>query len=217
MYGSGFVEPVISGMSLVPLIVIVSVPLGAVGGIAGLFLLNQYLFVLGSPPQMLDVLTMLGFVILIGTVVNNPILIVDRALQLALNAWEVQERLGSPEGELAIAQAVVYMAVAAKSNAVYTAFNEAMALARRSGSLEVPVHLRNAPTRLMKELDYGREYRYAHDEPEGYAAGVNYFPDEMRPVNYYQPVDRGLETRIAEKLAHLREMDRRARQENPGE
>jgi putative ATPase len=137
-----------------------------------------------------------------------------RALAVALQAWDVQERLGSPEGELAIAQAVVYMACAAKSNAVYVAFNAAMEDARARGSLDVPLHLRNAPTRLMKELDYGRRYRYAHDEPEGYAAGENYFPDEMRAVAYYQPVDRGLEARIAEKLAHLRELDRRAGQKS---
>ena len=137
-----------------------------------------------------------------------------RALALALQAWDVQERLGSPEGELAIAQAVVYMACAAKSNAVYVAYKAAMKDARAKGSLDVPLHLRNAPTSLMKELDYGRDYRYAHDEPEGYAAGVSYFPEDMRPSNYYQPVDRGLETRIAEKLAHLRDLDRRARQGN---
>jgi putative ATPase len=133
-----------------------------------------------------------------------------RALSLALQAWDVQDRLGSPEGELAIAQAVVYLACAAKSNAVYQAFNAARKDAGSHGSLEVPLHLRNAPTRLMKELDYGRRYRYAHDEPEGYAAGERYFPDEMQPVQYYRPVDRGLEQRIAEKLAHLRELDRRA-------
>ncbi|MEA3302737.1 MAG: replication-associated recombination protein A, partial [Pseudomonadota bacterium] len=102
-----------------------------------------------------------------------------RALQLALNAWDVQERLGSPEGELAIAQAVIYLAVAAKSNAVYTAFNSAMKTAKNSGSLEVPLHLRNAPTKLMKELDYGKQYRYAHDEPNAYAAGENYLPEEL--------------------------------------
>jgi putative ATPase len=137
-----------------------------------------------------------------------------RALALALQAWDVQERLGSPEGQLAIAQAVVYMACAAKSNAVYVAFNAAMQDARAHGSLDVPLHLRNAPTRLMKELDYGRQYRYAHDEPEGYAAGENYFPDEMKAAAYYRPVDRGLEARIAEKLAHLRALDQQARQKN---
>ena len=135
-----------------------------------------------------------------------------RALTLALQAWDVQDRLGSPEGELAIAQAVVYMACAAKSNAVYSAYKAAMKDAREKGSLDVPLHLRNAPTRLMKELDYGREYRYAHDEPEGYAAGEHYFPDEMSPVSYYHPVGRGLETRIAEKLDHLKALDRQARE-----
>ena len=134
-----------------------------------------------------------------------------RALTLALQAWDVQDRLGSPEGELAIAQAVVYMACAAKSNAVYTAYKAAMKDARDKGSLDVPLHLRNAPTRLMKELDYGKAYRYAHDEPEGYAAGENYFPDEMSPASYYRPVERGLESRIAEKLAHLQALDRQAR------
>ncbi len=130
-----------------------------------------------------------------------------RALEIALNAWQVQERLGSPEGELAIAQAVLYLACAAKSNAVYTAFKTAMKDARQTGSTEVPVHLRNAPTRLMKELGYGKNYRYAHDEPEAYAAGENYFPDELAPRRYYQPVPRGLEIRIREKLARLQELD----------
>jgi putative ATPase len=130
-----------------------------------------------------------------------------RALQLALNAWDTQERLGSPEGELAIAQAVVYLACAAKSNAVYTAWNRAMAEARASGSLEVPLHLRNAPTRLMKELDYGSAYRYAHDEPQAYAAGENYMPEQLQGRRYYIPVDRGLEIKIAEKLAYLHKLD----------
>ena len=133
-----------------------------------------------------------------------------RALTLALNAWDVQERLGSPEGELAIAQAVIYMACAAKSNAVYTAFNQAMAEVKDAGSAEVPLHLRNAPTRLMKELDYGKAYRYAHDEPEAYAAGETYFPEEVGERQYYHPVPRGLEIKIAEKLAHLRDLDRKA-------
>jgi putative ATPase len=133
-----------------------------------------------------------------------------RALQLALSAWEVQERLGSPEGELAIAQAVVYLACAAKSNAVYMAWEAALEDARRSGSLEVPIHLRNAPTRLMRELGYGKRYRYAHDEPEAYAAGEKYFPEGLGPRSYYAPVDRGLEIRIRERLAHLRELDRAA-------
>jgi putative ATPase len=130
---------------------------------------------------------------------------------LCLSAWDVQERLGSPEGELALAQAVVYLACAAKSNAVYTAYNSARSHVRETGSLEVPVHLRNAPTKLMKELGYGRAYRYAHDEPEAYAAGEHYFPDGMAAPGYYQPVPRGPEIRIAEKLAHLRELDRKHR------
>ena len=132
-----------------------------------------------------------------------------RALTLCLNAWDVQERLGSPEGELALAQAVIYLACAAKSNAVYTAYHAARADVTQTGSLEVPIHLRNAPTKLMKELGYGRAYRYAHDEPEAYAAGEQYFPDGMRAPEYYRPVPRGLEIRIAEKLAHLRELDRK--------
>ena len=135
-----------------------------------------------------------------------------RALEVALNAWDAQERLGSPEGELALAQAAVYLACAAKSNAVYTAFGEAMKDAAGLGSAEVPVHLRNAPTRLMKELGYGHEYRYAHDEPEAYAAAEQYFPDGVEPRRYYSPSDRGLEARIAEKLARLRELDRNKRQ-----
>jgi putative ATPase len=133
-----------------------------------------------------------------------------RALQICINAWEAQERLGSPEGELALAQAVVYLACAPKSNAVYIAYNAAMADARQSGSLGVPVHLRNAPTKLMKSLDYGKEYRYAHNEPEAYAAGENYFPDELVGRQYYQPVDRGLEIKIKEKLKHLKELDKNA-------
>ena len=130
-----------------------------------------------------------------------------RALQLALNAWDTQERLGSPEGELAIAQALVYMATAPKSNAVYKAFKAAQSDVRESGSCEVPMHLRNAPTTLMKQLDYGKAYRYAHDEPEGYAAGENYFPESLGKRDYYHPVNRGLEQRIAERLAYLRELD----------
>ena len=131
-----------------------------------------------------------------------------RALQLALNAWDVQERLGSPEGELALAQALVYLACAPKSNAVYMAYNIAHKEAAESGSLEVPVHLRNAPTNLMKSLDYGKNYRYAHDEPDAYAAGENYFPENMGQRQYYRPVPRGLEIKIAEKLARLRELDK---------
>lgn len=132
-----------------------------------------------------------------------------RALQLAMNAWDVQERLGSPEGELALAQAILYMACAAKSNAVYKAYNAARDDVRQHGSMEVPLHLRNAPTKLMKELGYGKKYRYAHDEPEAYAAGEDYFPEEMEPKTYYYPVPRGLEIKISDKLAHLREMDSR--------
>ena len=131
-----------------------------------------------------------------------------RALQLTMNAWETQERLGSPEGELALAQALVYMACAPKSNAVYKAYNEAMSVAKQSGSLPVPNHLRNAPTKLMKDLDYGKEYRYAHNEPEAYAAGENYFPEGLQETRFYQPVLRGLEIKIAEKLKHLRELDK---------
>jgi len=132
-----------------------------------------------------------------------------RALELALHACEAYERLGSPEGELAIAQAVVYMACAAKSNAVYVAFNQAMQDAREQGSLDVPLHLRNAPTKLMKSLGYGKTYRYAHDEPEAYAAGENYFPEELGPRHYYQPVARGMEIKISEKLTHLKELDKK--------
>ena len=132
-----------------------------------------------------------------------------RALQLAISAWDTQERLGSPEGELALAQAVVYLACAPKSNAVYKAFTAAMNDARESGSLEVPLHLRNAPTRLMKNLDYGKQYRYAHDEPEAYASGENYFPEKLENRRYYRPVARGLEIKIAEKLKYLRALDKK--------
>lgn len=130
-----------------------------------------------------------------------------RALQLALNAWQVQERLGSPEGELALAQTVVYLASAAKSNAVYKAYNAAMSHVKQTGTLAVPIHLRNAPTKLMKSLDYGKAYRYPHNEPEAYSAGENYFPDELIGTQYYQPVDRGLEIKIKEKLKHLKMLD----------
>ncbi len=135
-----------------------------------------------------------------------------RAIRLALDAWETQERLGSPEGELAIAQAIVYLACAAKSNAVYTAYKAAMQDAKQSGSREVPLHLRNAPTKLMKSLDYGKDYRYAHNEPDAYAAGEHYFPDDMDAREYYLPVNRGLEIKIAEKLAMLREQDKKAKE-----
>ncbi len=131
-----------------------------------------------------------------------------RALQIALNAWDVQERLGQPEGELAIAQAVVYMAVAAKSNAVYKALGQVKKDIAGLPSYEVPLHLRNAPTKLMKSLDYGKDYRYAHDEANGYAAGEQYFPEEMASKVYYQPVDRGLEIQIKEKMQRLRNLDK---------
>lgn len=131
-----------------------------------------------------------------------------RALGLALNAWDTFERLGSPEGELALAQAVVYLACAPKSNAVYTAFKAALTDAAQSGSLEVPMHLRNAPTRLMKQLDYGKDYRYAHDEANAYAAGEKYFPDELPEKIYYYPVARGLEIKISEKLNYLRNLNK---------
>ncbi len=134
-----------------------------------------------------------------------------RALTLALEACAVYERLGSPEGELAIAQAIVFMACAAKSNAVYAAYNAATEDATRLGSLEVPLHLRNAPTRLMKEIGYGKGYRYAHDEPGGYAAGARYFPDAMPDRRYYVPAPRGLEIKIGEALAARRERDALAR------
>ena len=127
-----------------------------------------------------------------------------RALTLALNAADVYERLGSPEGELALAECVIYLAVAPKSNAVYKAFNEAKALIKKGGTLPVPMHLRNAPTKLMKELDYGKNYRYAHDEEDGFAAGENYFPEGMAAPGFYRPVNRGLEIKIAEKLVALR-------------
>jgi putative ATPase len=130
-----------------------------------------------------------------------------RALDIALGAWDTQQRLGSPEGELALAQAVLYMACAPKSNAVYTAFNAAMAEVRANPSHEVPMHLRNAATTLMKKLDYGDSYRYAHDEPGAYAPGENYFPEELKDRRYYFPVERGLEEKIRQKLEYLRALD----------
>ncbi len=131
-----------------------------------------------------------------------------RALQLALDAWQTYERLGSPEGELAIAQAIVYLASTAKSNAVYMAYKEAKIDAGNSASLDVPEHLRNAPTQLMKQLGYGKDYRYAHDEADAFAAGETYFPDDMADKEYYQPVKRGLELKIKEKLDRLRGLNR---------
>ena len=133
-----------------------------------------------------------------------------------LDAWDAYERLGSPEGELALAQAVGYLACAPKSNALYKAFGEAMEDARKLGSLPVPMHIRNAPTRLMKELGHGRDYRYAHDEEDGYAAGEDYFPEEMEPRQYYHPVPRGLELKIGEKLQKLREKGAASRRRRRG-
>lgn len=133
-----------------------------------------------------------------------------RALEVCINAAESFERLGSPEGELALAQAAVYLAVAPKSNAVYMAYKSVLKEIKEHGSYEVPLHLRNAPTQLMKDLDYGEGYRYAHDEPDAYAAGEDYFPEEMLPREYYQPVSRGLEIKIAEKLARLKALDENA-------
>jgi putative ATPase len=130
-----------------------------------------------------------------------------RALRLALDAAEVYERLGSPEGELALAECVVYLAVAPKSNAVYKAFNEAKAFVKKDGTRPVPMHLRNAPTKLMKELDYGKGYRYAHDEADGFAAGERYLPDGMADPGFYRPVERGLEQRIADKLRELKKLN----------
>ena len=127
-----------------------------------------------------------------------------RALRMALDAAEVYERLGSPEGELALAQCVVYLAIAPKSNAVYKAFNAAKAFIKQDGTRPVPLHLRNAPTKLMKSLDYGKNYRYAHNEEDGFAAGENYFPEGMPAPNWYQPVNRGLEIQIADKLTELK-------------
>ena len=130
-----------------------------------------------------------------------------RALQIALNAWEVQERLGSPEGELAIAQAVSYMAVAAKSNAVYRAVAEISRRVAETGSLEVPMHIRNAPTAMMQDMGYGEEYQYAHDHKDAFVPGESYLPVELHNERYYFPVDRGLESKIAEKLDYLRQLN----------
>jgi len=131
-----------------------------------------------------------------------------RALRLALDAAEVYERLGSPEGELTLAQCVIYLAMAPKSNAVYKAYNEARAWVKKDGTRPVPMHLRNAPTRLMKDLDYGKGYRYAHDEEGGFAAGENYLPEGMAEPDFYRPVSRGLEIKIGEKLRELKERNR---------
>jgi putative ATPase len=134
-----------------------------------------------------------------------------RALRLALDAAETFERLGSPEGELALAEATVYLACAAKSNAVYNAYNQVRAFVAKDQSRPVPEHLRNAPTQLMKQLGYGKLYRYAHDEPEAYAAGEQYLPDGLGDPGWYQPTPRGLEGKIAEKLAYLRKLDAEAK------
>lgn len=133
-----------------------------------------------------------------------------RALEISINAWQSFERLGSPEGELIIAHAISYLACAPKSNAVYNAFNQAMAYVKSTPSYDVPLHLRNAPTELMKTEEYGAEYRYAHDEPEGYAAGENYFPEEVSEEAFYAPADRGLEIKISEKLRHLKGLDEKS-------
>lgn len=130
-----------------------------------------------------------------------------RALEIALNAYQVYERLGSPEGDLALAEAIVYLSCASKSNATYVAFGEAMKSAKLHGSLPVPAHLCNAPTKLMRDLGHGKNYRYAHDEPNGYAAGQTYFPDNLSPQRYYYPVPRGLEEKIAARLAHYNALD----------
>ena len=140
-----------------------------------------------------------------------------RAQSMAMEACEIYERLGSPEGELALANAVLYMAVAPKSNAAYMAYNEAKAFVSKDKSRPVPLHLRNAPTKLMKALDYGKDYRYAHHEPEAYAAGESYFPEDMPDVRFYTPTPRGLESKIGEKLAHLHELDRQAKKKKSGD
>ncbi len=134
----------------------------------------------------------------------------SRGLQLALNAWDVQQRLGSPEGELVIAQALVFLACAPKSNAVYSAFNQAMETVKSTPDYDVPLHVRNAPTELMKALEYGTEYRYVHDEPGAYAAGENYFPEELKDMQFYQPTERGMEQKIKEKLEYLRSLDEKS-------
>ena len=134
-----------------------------------------------------------------------------KAQTMALEACQIYERLGSPEGELALSNAVIYCAVAPKSNAAYMAYNQAKAFVGQDKSRPVPLHLRNAPTKLMKALDYGKEYRYAHHEPEAYAAGENYFPDDMTPPQFYQPTPRGLEGKISEKLQHLKDLDKKAK------
>jgi len=134
-----------------------------------------------------------------------------RALGVALDACATYERLGSPEGELALAQAVIYLALAAKSNAIYEAYNSARDFVRRDGTRPVPLHIRNAPTRLMKNLGYGKDYRYAHDEEGAYAAGEDYFPEGMPVVEWYKPTERGMESRIRERMEELRRLDQQAK------
>ncbi len=148
---------------------------------------------------------------LIRIAVEDVALADPRALQMALDACETYERLGSPEGELALAQATLYLACAPKSNAAYVAYNKTRSFITSDKSRRVPEHLRNAPTKLMKELGFGREYRYVHDDPEAYAAGENYLPDRMPEISFYRPTTRGLEGKISEKLAHLRELDEQAK------
>ena len=133
-----------------------------------------------------------------------------RALEITLAACDVYERLGSPEGELALAEAILYLSCASKSNAAYVAFNEAMKAAKAHGSLPVPAYLCNAPTKLMRDLGHGKHYRYAHDEPHAYAAGEQYFPDGLAETRYYQPVPRGLEEKIAARLAYFAQLDQQA-------
>lgn len=133
-----------------------------------------------------------------------------RAQTMALEACQIYERLGSPEGELALSNAIIYLAVAAKSNAAYNAYNQAKAFVSQDKSRPVPLHLRNAPTKLMKALDYGKEYRYAHNEPDAYAAGEDYFPEDLQAISFYQPTPRGLEGKISEKLKHLKSLDEQA-------
>jgi len=138
-----------------------------------------------------------------------------RALQIALDATQTYERLGSPEGELALAEAVIYMACAAKSNAVYNAYNAARAFVAEDGTRPVPLHIRNAPTKLMKNLGYGKDYRYAHDEADAFAAGESYLPEGMPAVEWYKPTERGLEAKIREKLEHLRGLNAAAAKKRP--
>jgi putative ATPase len=133
-----------------------------------------------------------------------------RAMQVTLNAAEVYDRLGSPEGELALAEATVYLCVAPKSNSIYKAWGDVQTFVKQDGSRDVPIHLRNSPTTLMKKMGYGRTYRYAHDEPNAYAAGENYLPEGMPPQTWYEPTDRGLEQKVAAKLAWLRSLDEAA-------